>query len=209
MYSDTGFYNLGLLLITNDTCVDTLNQLIQSPIRVNLKPEAVLTVSDNSFPLKEAVIIMDSRASSFDSLSYFFINGREVGQTDFLEYRFIDTGTYLVSAIVENEFNCRDTASQSVNVFDVFEFVVPNIFTPNQDGINETFKVQACGVYDYEIEIYNRYGQSVFMSNSLNINWDGRVNGLTANSGVYYYVIKIRDFNNEIRNYKGSLTLLK
>ncbi len=208
-YVDTGLYNLSLLLITKDTCIDTLNQLNSNPIKVNLKPEAVLMVSNNSVPVKSALVTFDSRASKFDSLSYFFINGREVAQTDFLEYQFIDTGTYAISAIVENEFNCRDTASQIVNVFDVFEFIIPNIFTPNQDGINETFKVQACGVYDYEIEIYNRYGQLVFRSNNLNINWDGRIDGKAANSGVYYYIIQIRDFRNEIRNYKGSLTLLK
>ena len=209
IYTDTGLYNLSLLLITNDTCIDTLNQINSNPIRVNLKPEAILTVSDYSVPVKSSFVTFDSRDSKFDTLSYFFIDGREVAQTDFLEYQFMDTGTFTVSAIVENELNCRDTTSQLVNVFDVFEFIIPNVFTPNQDGINETFKIQACGVYDYEIEIYNRYGQSVFRSNNLNINWDGRVDGRTANSGIYYYTIKIRDFRDEIRNYKGSLTLLK
>ena len=209
IYTDTGLYNLSLLLITNDTCIDTLNQINSNPIRVNLKPEAILTVSDNSVPVKSSFVTFDSKDSKFDTLSYFFIDGREVAQTDFLEYQFMDTGTFTVSAIVENELNCRDTTSQLVNVFDVFEFIIPNVFTPNQDGINETFKIQACGVYDYEIEIYNRYGQSVFRSNNLNINWDGRVDGRTANSGIYYYTIKIRDFRDEIRKYKGSLNLLK
>ena len=61
----------------------------------------------------------------------------------------------------------------------------------------------------YEIKIFSRFGEKVFESNNLNINWDGRVSGKLAKSGMYYYTITIREFRNQILNYKGTVTLLR
>jgi len=132
-----------------------------------------------------------------------------VSSDSVLNYTFSDTGTYKVDYVATNEFNCDDTSSQTVLVFDEFEFIIPNVFSPNGDGINDRFEMRACGVYEYELTIFDRYGLEVFRSNSLNINWDGRVDGKTANSGVYFYLIKIKDFRGEYLNYQGELTLLR
>ena len=98
--------------------------------------------------------------------------------------------------------------SVEVFVFDEFQFVIPNVFTPNGDGVNDVFEMRACGVYDYDIKIYNRYGEPIFKSNSMNINWDGRVAGVPINSGVYYYTIRILDFRGEYLNYNGAVTVI-
>jgi gliding motility-associated-like protein len=132
----------------------------------------------------------------------------EVAQTDLLNYQFKDTGHFQVDYIVINSFGCNDTASAEVFIFDEFEFIIPNIFSPNGDGINETFEMRACGVYEFEISIFNRSGEKVFKSNSMNINWDGRIGGKKASSGVYYYSILIKDFRGEYLDYSGSLTLI-
>jgi gliding motility-associated-like protein len=68
--------------------------------------------------------------------------------------------------------------------------------------------VRACGVYDYYIQVFNRFGKEVYTSRSLLQGWDGRVNGKKANPGVYFYNIVIKDLNGEILDYQGSFTLL-
>jgi len=208
-FPDTGNYSVGLLLITSDKCVDTIRTLIGDTVKVFPTPIAQITYLDTSKSLKEAEFEFTNAGSQDVSSSRYLINGQEVSQSEMITYRFKDTGHFQVDYITTNTFGCEDTSTAQVFVFDEFQFIVPNVFTPNGDGINDKFKVEACGVYDYEIKIFNRFGEKVFESNDLNINWDGRVSGRVANAGVYFYTIKIREFRNQILDYNGSITLLK
>jgi gliding motility-associated-like protein len=113
-----------------------------------------------------------------------------------------------VSYIATNTFGCEDTSSVTVFVYDEFEFVIPNVFTPNGDRINDEFKMVACGVYDFELSIFNRFGVEVFKSKDLDISWDGRVNGKKANPGAYFYTIRIKDFRGDYLNYSGPITII-
>ncbi|MEN9442527.1 MAG: hypothetical protein RLZ33_2604 [Bacteroidota bacterium] len=67
---------------------------------------------------------------------------------------------------------------------------MPNIFTPNSDGLNEifTFK-EAQGIYDYSISVYNRWGNRVYFGENT-FNWDGKYNGESVTEGVYFYRIE-------------------
>ncbi len=209
IYTDTGYYDVGLLLITIDKCIDTLQFSIDSALRVLPAPVSRFTSDAPSKSLKEAKFLFDASSSEFATASNFFINSVFIENNDSLYYTFTDTGTFTISHIAENKFGCQDTSQQSVNVFDEFLFIIPNIFTPNGDLINDEFAVRACGVYEYEISIFNRYGYNVFNSESMNINWDGRINGNLAPDGIYYYKIRIKDFRGEYLNYTGNLTLVR
>ena len=69
--------------------------------------------------------------------------------------------------------------------------VVPNVFTPNDDEINDYFEVETDGVTVYKFMVFTRTGNRVFRSTSPRIFWDGRSNnGLPMKEGVYYYVIE-------------------
>ena len=209
-FTDTGMYSVGLLLITGDRCTDTNKTDLDSFIVTVLpKPLARINYADTSKSLKEANFDFTNDGSEFVNESRYLLNGVEIGRDSVLNYQFSDTGRFQVSYVAINDLGCTDTSTADVFVFDEFEFIVPNVFTPNGDNINDEFKVRACGVYDYEIQIFNRFGEKVFESNSLNINWDGRVNGNQSNSGVYFYTIRIREFRNQVLEYKGSITLLK
>ena len=208
-YEDTGYYDIGLILFSTTKCVDTLRLTIDSAIRVLPKPIADLKVSAEALPVKEANFSFDGSGSQFGIESQFLIDGVEVGTDSVLNYSFSDTGRYKVDYVVTNEFECNDTSSQTVLVFDEFEFIVPNVFSPNNDGVNDRFEMRACGVYEYEISIFDRYGLEVFRSNSLNINWDGRVKGEIVSSGVFYYLIRIKDFRGDYLTYQGELTLMR
>ncbi len=207
-FSDTGTYSVGLLLITSEKCVDTIRTSISNAVKVLPTPIAQINYADTSKSLKEALFEFTNTGSQSVSSSRYLINGQEVAQSDILTFQFTDTGHFQVAYIATNSFGCEDTSTVEVFVFDEFQFIVPNIFTPNGDNINDQFKVEACGVYDYEIKIFNRFGEKVFESNSLNINWDGRISGRMTTSGVYFYTIKIRDFRNQILDYQGTITLL-
>jgi len=89
-------------------------------------------------------------------------------------------------------------------------FEVPNVFTPNGDGINDTFIAKT--TFDYEeffIEIYNRWGRIVYESNNPFFEWDGGTkNGDFCPAGVYFFIAKHKHFENSDEQ-KGTITLIR
>ncbi|MAC95268.1 MAG: hypothetical protein CMC96_07190 [Flavobacteriales bacterium] len=207
-YSRSDYYDVGLMMITSERCIDTLVKTLDSVIYVQEKPSALLLVSDSTKSIKEADFTFDGTQGLEYTTSYFLIDGKKF-DGNYLNYTFNDTGHFSIQQILTNNLGCTDTASAEVFVYDEFEFIIPNIFTPNTDGINDYFAPKGIGIYDYEVEIFNRFGEKVFFSNSFNIQWDGRIQGKKAQSGVYFYTIRVLDFNSKYRTYKGSLTLLR
>ncbi len=104
------------------------------------------------------------------------------------------------------------TGEYSVTIFVIEQDLhIPNVFTPNGSGINETFFIVAKGYTNYEIVIYNRWGQKVFESNNSTVHWNGRVmqSGVEASDGTYYYVLKLTDFKGKNVSFPGFLTLIR
>jgi len=71
------------------------------------------------------------------------------------------------------------------------DFTIPNVFTPNNDGINDDFVINVLNASSYNITIYDRWGKQVFTSDSPTVYWNGRINSSNnlAPDGVYYYII--------------------
>jgi gliding motility-associated-like protein len=75
-------------------------------------------------------------------------------------------------------------------VYDSTVITVPNAFSPNGDGINDTWRLAVQGaVANYSLTIFNRYGQVVFNTNDITKAWDGAVNGTPLPAATYYYII--------------------
>ncbi len=106
---------------------------------------------------------------------------------------------------------CETT--DSVEVFKDCYLDVPNSFTPNGDGINDYFLPRqdlSRGVTSYRMSIYNRWGQLIFETRSIDgRGWDGRFNGQEQPQGVYVYLIEVGFANNTGEQYTGNLTLLR
>lgn len=85
------------------------------------------------------------------------------------------------------------------------EIFVPNIFSPNDDGYNDVFKPRGTEPFEYEMRIYDRWGNLVFQSKELDKGWDGTYKGTRMNSGVFvYYILAAGEVI-----HKGNVTLLR
>ena len=114
---------------------------------------------------------------------------------------------------------CTTIESKRVELDDFYcpdidcDLQVANVITPNDDGMNDTWKVSSdCKIREFSLHIYNRWGQLVFYSSNINIAWDGTVNGVPASDGIYYYELEfldtvVVDVDNE--EFKGSITLIR
>ena len=67
--------------------------------------------------------------------------------------------------------------------------LVPNVFTPNGDGFNDTFKIFTAFVRDYQYQIFDRWGNVIFTNQNSTDEWDGRINGQAPQAGTYIYTL--------------------
>ncbi len=97
--------------------------------------------------------------------------------------------------------------SDTINVAILADPIVPNAFSPNGDGINDTWKIQYLSFYPAAtVQIFNRGGQPVFSSVGYSKEWDGMYNGKPLPIGTYYYVI---DMKNGKPPLSGSITIVR
>ena len=98
-------------------------------------------------------------------------------------------------------------SSDTVNVFVYKKVFIPNAFTPNADGKNDTWFIPALSSFkDFEVYVYNRYGELVFHSRNENRAWDGTYRGKRAPVGVYTYLV---DFKRYMAPMKGTVMILR
>lgn len=122
-------------------------------------------------------------------------------------------GLYEVVLIVENEFGCPDTAYGTIAFEDLLIFYVPNSFTPDQSGRNDTFSpvfTSRVDPYDFNMRIFNRWGEILFETFDMNTGWDGTYNGVTVQDGTYIWSINFGDTNSDQHyEYQGHVNVLR
>ncbi|AYL94922.1 gliding motility-associated C-terminal domain-containing protein [Mucilaginibacter celer] len=90
--------------------------------------------------------------------------------------------------------SCKFEATASVSLKVVEGFTIPNTFTPNGDGVNDTWKIDALNSYpNSTTQVFNRYGTLVFETRGYPTPWDGTYNGNRLPSGTYYYKIDLKN----------------
>ena len=113
-------------------------------------------------------------------------------------------GPHEVTLTISNQYGAA-TYTQSINPDLECPFVVPNIFTPNGDGINDTW--HATGLYEtFSLNIFNRWGMEIFASDVPGSWWDGNSGGDAVSEGVYFYILYLPESD---RVFKGTIELIR
>jgi len=87
---------------------------------------------------------------------------------------------------------------------------VPNVFTPNSDGINDVFKIQGSNIQTLTCSIYDRWGGKVWELKNPLENWDGRnPTGMPCNDGVYFYVLDATGEDGKSYHKTGFVQLIR
>lgn len=106
-----------------------------------------------------------------------------------------DPNTYPVCLMAENDFGCSDSTCIDFVVREDVNIFMPNVFTPNGDGINDLFYVVGSGLdpSDFELLVFNRWGELIFESNHIEQKWDGRNKSGThyVSDGIYPYTLRV------------------
>ncbi len=120
------------------------------------------------------------------------------------------TTTYTVYGM--SIYGCLDSAFVTITIDNGNNGYIPTAFTPNNDGLNDVFRPVGMNFRSLvEFHVYNRWGQQVFFSNTIDHGWDGTFNGVPQELGDYYYLIIVAQpgANGENITYKGEVTLIR
>lgn len=210
IFQNPGSYTVSLIASNAAGCVDTLT--IANAVLVNASPIAgfISTPAEQSYltPMIELLDLSSGATSAFYDMGNGEINTLLNGQ---FIYTSPDTGTYIIMQIVTNEFGCTDTAYSTFRLYGETTIYVPTAFTPNNDGRNDLFRAYGTNVFDFELLIYNRWGELIFESNDITEAWNGtkfNAGGPVAKSDVYVWKITYRDIHKVRHRLRGRVTLL-
>ncbi len=195
-------------VIDENQCRDTLEFVLG-----NTPPAEPLFITD---PTADTTILMSQNPISFinqtvGGVAYLWDFGdgsRSMDENPV--YGYDETGTYEVTLTADNRFfACPTTYSLILEIIPDGSLFLPNAFTPNNDGVNDLFRIGYEGVVEAEWIIFDRWGKQIQVFNGVEEGWNGTVNGQPAPEGVYVLKVRARLNSGVWVERGGTITLLR
>ncbi len=187
-----------------------------APVNITGPPQAILNADPE---IGIAPLNVTFTNQSVGGTSYFWDFGNDstltIGNTSDQQQSYDSVGTYTVMLVTQAN-GCFDTAIVVINVIsNVIDstqppliVIFPNVFTPNGDNANDLFHFNSQNVKSLEVTILNRWGHTIFKSNDINFQWDGKAdNGEKVTEGVYFYTYKVTGLMDEVMEGHNFVTV--
>jgi gliding motility-associated-like protein len=100
------------------------------------------------------------------------------------------------------------SVSNEVEIIPATSLYIPNTFTPNGDGMNDTFGVAGEAIKDFQLQIFNRWGQLIYETDNANDRWDGTHNGQKVQMGTYVYRVIASEASGRKLSKEGNLNVI-
>lgn len=194
LYEFVGNYPVTLTISTDQGCPDTLT-LMQSDL-VNVRPIPIAGFSvtpDETDICHSEIQMIDESQGAYEYFYWYddstiFYDGLNPSPI----HQYLYDGMHYPTQIVTNEWGCKDTAMSQLYI-EPFSLFIPNTFTPDADEFNNTWQVEHyLDIREWELRVYNRWGQVLFESYDPSIGWDGTFKGLLVQDGTYGYTIRYK-----------------
>jgi gliding motility-associated-like protein len=124
-------------------------------------------------------------------------------------YVYAAEGTYAVTLTASNSRGCSESFTKMIEVGVAHDLFLPSAFTPNNDGVNDIFRLKGSGFTAATMSILNQWSQLIFKTDHAASGWDGQVKGALAPNGTYVYVVKITLPDGKEKVMKGNISLIK
>ena len=209
-YTEAGNYSITLNIRDNFGCTEAIT--MQDFIQVYPSPVADFSmIPTHGSSLTNALIRFTDKSIGADQWLWNFgdpLNSESSIQNPTFTYN--NPGNYTVNLLVSNKDNCTDTVSHTIYIEPEFTVYIPNAFTPDGDGLNDSFAPHGVEFTEFEMVIFNRWGEMIYQTMNIDKPWDGKSkSGNKIQEGVYVYKIWVKDFKEQIHYYVGNVTLIK
>ena len=178
-----GLYDIILADDVNDCVADTSGGKVE--VIVNQLPIAVITPSEITIYEGEVVTLNVGEYQLYE-----WYNSEDNLLSIYSELSVTDSDIYYV--LVTDENNCTDSSENAiVHMLGRTELYIPTAFSPNGDDHNELFVIHANNINSYNIKIYNKWGDELFVSDTIYKYWDGTFESNKVQQGTYFYIVEV------------------
>ncbi len=200
IYTNAGSYDISLYAVTKNGCI---SNTIQKPI--NIYGTNANAGSDINAAEFQPVQLHATGGVIYQWTPPFGLSNPNIPDPIAILSK---DQTYYLTAFTPQGCSSIDTIT--IKVYKGPELYVPNAFSPNNDDLNDIFKVIAVGIIEFKyFRIYNRWGQQVFETTDPNRGWDGTFQGKKQPNDVYVWITSARDFKGSVIFRKGFVTLIR
>lgn len=240
-WNNPGVYDAQLIVTSSYGCVDTL----ATPLYINVYawPTADFCVAPSVASINDPQFVFcDQWTSDVTNWMWNFGDGTawdSVSTDPWHTYSASVTNNdfynFTISLAVQNQYGCWDTVTHTIEILPEFTFYIPNTFTPNKDGVNEMFFGKGRGIKQYEIWLFDRWGNQIWNCERADNNtkwdtpgkeglpsycqWDGVVvsGGLDMSGNsrqysqedVYVWKVNLTDIFDKRHSYVGHVNIVR
>ena len=213
-YNVEGLYDVNYSIVTNEGC--TKDTTITGMITAHGYPTAAFTFGPQPTNFFDANITFTDGSTNAVLFDWEFGTNGNLGnsnlQNPYFEFPNNEPGNYDVELVVTNAHGCQDSTTGIVVIDGIFTCYAANAITPNGDQINDVFQVYGEGIdiTNFDLKIFDRWGQIVFETTDMNQTWDGNVNGHKSETEIYVWKIKTKTlYGGEKKEFVGHVTVIR
>ena len=213
-YELPGTYTVSITSISDSGCV--YSNTFTNMITVYGNPHADFNISPNPTTIFETHVMLNNNSST-DVVNYsWFIQGGTPA-TSSLEDVSVDlpqgvVGNYNVTLVVTNENGCVDSVTKIAQVLSDVIIYAPNTFTPDGDEFNQLWFLHIDGIdiYQFDLKIFNRWGELIWESHDPKGAWDGTYQGLIVPYGGYTWILETREIVSDKKyTFNGHINVIR
>ena len=205
-YPSDGTFNVKLKNFSDFGCSDSIIK------QVVVRPKPMAMFSYTLLPSPDEVRLQMNNLSSADVVTNNWDMDKGItSQMSNPIAVYTDSGRFSLTLEVINAAGCSDTFNLKTGLYyPEFVFYLPTVFSPNGNGINDIFKPNG-SQYNrkYTMEIFNRWGQRVFITNDVTQGWDGTYQDKECPDGIYHCYVRIMPMKGPLKSYYSGVTLLR
>jgi gliding motility-associated-like protein len=206
VYTTPGSFTIRLVVENQNKCRDT----VYASVEAKPKPLArfdIVHANEKIYAMEDTVLFLN-RSTGGNKFKWEI--GLEPDSIENPSRLYVSPGVYKVKlTVIDTVTKCESTLDKDLKVWVREAMYIPNAFTPNGDGINDFFFASKLNVIEFEIIIFNRWGQVMFQSNDPAFRWDGNYDGAPAQCDDYGFGVTGIGYNGTRFSFSGTVTLLR
>lgn len=197
--------NGGTVSVSNTNGCGTGTQTVNVVV-VNLNADFIANPTSGILPV---VVSFTNNSIGASSYVWDFGNGSVASTQTVSPQTYSVAGIYTVSLLATNG-SCSDTYFFTISVLNEEPIlIIPNVFTPNNDSVNDVFKISSKNIIELSCTIFDRWGLQMYSWNELKGGWDGKTDGKEVPDGTYFYIINAKDIDGKEIKKQGAVSLFK
>ena len=208
-FNNPGCHDVSITVTDINGCIQTITETNIACLLPN--PIANFSVNPTAAEIDDEINLINL-SSGADTYFWQFGNYSGANGVESPTITYQAPGEYLISLVAVNEFGCTDTSSQVVRITEPVLFYVPNTFTPDGKLFNDIFlpiMTQGFDPYQYQLTVFNRWGETVFISQHPNKGWDGKYNGNDVPEGTYIWQLEFQNTQEVNEVHRGHVNLVR